>query len=300
MRRCTIYADGGQNPEFKGTHLDDVSRPEALTAPTDWLIEPPNSKKAPVVRLASRKPAKVPLVATAKKAKPTDPAVDRSQRSHLDDQETGRRNAETASRTLEKPRSSKTALYRGRIYSSLRHPRRFMWTSSKGRTAPVMNVLRLAGSRSNASCSLRCRVRYRTAPLPIPASSTARPLSCQWNFASLASPDGDWMTIAKGTTDAASPRPSERRVSRRRTWRWSSRRLALAGDPGIGGAQALVDLRDWRGQFAQRNDLRRGGCRGSARRRSGRRRDRDHRRRRHSKKLLAMANPDISRSHSLE
>jgi murein L,D-transpeptidase YafK len=57
----TIYADGGQNPEFKGSHLDDVSRPEALLAPTDWLIEPE-------ARTATKghKPAKGPLVAASK------------------------------------------------------------------------------------------------------------------------------------------------------------------------------------------------------------------------------------------
>lgn len=34
----TIYADGGQHPEFTAQHLADVSRPEALTAPTEWVV----------------------------------------------------------------------------------------------------------------------------------------------------------------------------------------------------------------------------------------------------------------------
>lgn len=76
----TIYADGGQNPEFAGTHLADVSRPEALAAgPTDWLVEPANSKKAsPVVKMAARKAAR----STFAKAKAADPAVaDRGDRT---------------------------------------------------------------------------------------------------------------------------------------------------------------------------------------------------------------------------
>ena len=81
----TIYADGGQNPEFAGTHLDDVSRPEALKAPTDWLIEPANSKKvSPVVKMAARKSAKASTVARSdsRKAKSADPSIaDRSDRT---------------------------------------------------------------------------------------------------------------------------------------------------------------------------------------------------------------------------
>lgn len=83
----TIYADGGQNPEFTAQHLADVSRPEALTSPTDWLVEPANSKKvSPVVKLAARKAAKSTAFAKAdpktKTTKPADPAVaDRSDRT---------------------------------------------------------------------------------------------------------------------------------------------------------------------------------------------------------------------------
>jgi murein L,D-transpeptidase YafK len=65
----TIYADGGQNPEFTAQNLADVSRPEALTAPTDWLVEPANSKKAAA---SSKKPAKATAVAKAKSADPDD------------------------------------------------------------------------------------------------------------------------------------------------------------------------------------------------------------------------------------
>ena len=75
----TIYADGGQNAFFKGTHADDVSRPEALTAgATDWLVEPALAKGAsPVVKVAAaRKAAKMA------KSKPADPAAaDKSERT---------------------------------------------------------------------------------------------------------------------------------------------------------------------------------------------------------------------------
>ena len=75
----TIYADGGQNAFFKGTHADDVSRPEALTAgATDWLVEPASAKGAsPVVKVAAaRKAAKMA------KSKPADPAAaDKSERT---------------------------------------------------------------------------------------------------------------------------------------------------------------------------------------------------------------------------
>lgn len=68
----TIYADGGQNPEFAREHLADVSRPEALAAgSTDWLIEPTSGKGASaVVKLASKKPKNGVLA----KAKPAVPA----------------------------------------------------------------------------------------------------------------------------------------------------------------------------------------------------------------------------------
>ena len=53
----TIYADGGQNPEFRHAQLAEVSRPEALAAgPTDWLIEP-SKKVSPVVKVAAKKDA---------------------------------------------------------------------------------------------------------------------------------------------------------------------------------------------------------------------------------------------------
>ena len=77
----TIYADGGQNPEFHGSHLADVSRPEALTAgPTDWVVDPTGSTKAsPVVKMATRRAARPSAVA---KAKAPDPAVaDRADRT---------------------------------------------------------------------------------------------------------------------------------------------------------------------------------------------------------------------------
>ncbi len=53
----TIYADGGQNPEFAKANLADVSRPEALAAaPTDWVVEPAaKTKTSPVVKVAARK-----------------------------------------------------------------------------------------------------------------------------------------------------------------------------------------------------------------------------------------------------
>ena len=55
----TIYADGGQNPEFAKAGLADVSRPEALAAgSTDWVVEPASTKGAsPVVKLAAKKAA---------------------------------------------------------------------------------------------------------------------------------------------------------------------------------------------------------------------------------------------------
>jgi murein L,D-transpeptidase YafK len=78
----TIYADGGQNAVFKGTHADDVSRPEALTAgATDWLVEPAGGKAtSPLVKVAAaRRAAKV---AKAAKAKPVDAAAaDRADRT---------------------------------------------------------------------------------------------------------------------------------------------------------------------------------------------------------------------------
>ena len=79
----TIYADGGQNAVFTGTHLADVSRPEALTAgSTDWLVEPATGRKvSPVVKVAARKAAKSAAVAKAA-AKPADAAVaDRAERT---------------------------------------------------------------------------------------------------------------------------------------------------------------------------------------------------------------------------
>jgi murein L,D-transpeptidase YafK len=72
----TIYADGGQNPQFAGTHLDDVSRPEALTAPTDWLVEPANARNAQSPGKGGLRKAKTSLAKTdQKKTKPTDPAL---------------------------------------------------------------------------------------------------------------------------------------------------------------------------------------------------------------------------------
>ena len=75
----TIYADGGQNAVFAGTHLADVSRPEALAAgSTEWLVEPAAGKKvSPVVKVAAaRRAAKGPTT------KPADAAVaDRTERT---------------------------------------------------------------------------------------------------------------------------------------------------------------------------------------------------------------------------
>ena len=57
----TTYADGGQNVEFSHAQLADVSRPEALAAgPTDWLVEPAQSKKVSPVVAAAAKKAKAP------------------------------------------------------------------------------------------------------------------------------------------------------------------------------------------------------------------------------------------------
>ena len=74
----TIYADGGQNPEFRALALTDVSRPEALIAPTDWVVDPSGAKNAsPVVKVAGRKAARA-----AAKARAGDPAIaDRSDRT---------------------------------------------------------------------------------------------------------------------------------------------------------------------------------------------------------------------------
>ena len=77
----TIYADGGQNSEFKQAQLPDVSRPEALaTGPTDWLVEPAKSNKtSPVVKLAAVKRGASTTVAKAKA--PSAAMVDRSDRT---------------------------------------------------------------------------------------------------------------------------------------------------------------------------------------------------------------------------
>lgn len=81
----TIYADGGQNAVFAGTHLADVSRPEALAAgSTEWLVEPATGRKvSPVVKVAARKAAaKRASVAKAPAAQPADKAVaDRAERT---------------------------------------------------------------------------------------------------------------------------------------------------------------------------------------------------------------------------
>ena len=77
----TIYADGGQNPEFSKAGLADVSRPEALVAgSTDWVVEPAAAKGAsPVVKLAAKKAAARTSVAKAKAANPdTADANDRT------------------------------------------------------------------------------------------------------------------------------------------------------------------------------------------------------------------------------
>ena len=68
----TIYADGGQNPEFQKEHLADVSRPEALAAgSTDWVVEPAAGKNAsPVVKIAAKKAAARTAVAKARAATP--------------------------------------------------------------------------------------------------------------------------------------------------------------------------------------------------------------------------------------
>ena len=91
----TIYADGGQNPEFAKANLSEVSRPEALAAaPTDWLVEPAAGRKtSPVVKVAAAKRAssavakagdKDGAVGTASKAKPANPALaDRADRTSL-------------------------------------------------------------------------------------------------------------------------------------------------------------------------------------------------------------------------
>ncbi len=90
----TIYADGGQNPEFAKANLAEVSRPEALAAaPTDWLVEPAGSKKtSPVVKVAAAKRASTSVAkagdkdgvtgAGATKAKLANPALaDRGDRT---------------------------------------------------------------------------------------------------------------------------------------------------------------------------------------------------------------------------
>lgn len=77
----TIYADGGQNPEFARSYLPDVSRPEALAAgATDWLIDSGKAKKAESKSMvAAQKPARATSVA---KAKAPEPALaDRSDRT---------------------------------------------------------------------------------------------------------------------------------------------------------------------------------------------------------------------------
>ncbi len=74
----TLYADGGQNPEFARANLADVSRPEALAAaPTDWIVEPADKKKtSPVVKVAAKKASTAVAKATKEdKATKDDPAV---------------------------------------------------------------------------------------------------------------------------------------------------------------------------------------------------------------------------------
>ena len=80
----TIYADGGQNSYFTAEHLADVSRPEALGAPTDWVVGRDGSEVASST--TSRKAAHVAkpsaVARASTKAKPADPAVaDRGERT---------------------------------------------------------------------------------------------------------------------------------------------------------------------------------------------------------------------------
>ena len=80
----TIYADGGQNAVFKGTHADDVSRPEALAAgATDWVVEPAAAKGAsPVVKVAAARSKAAKVARAGIKSKPADAATaDRSERT---------------------------------------------------------------------------------------------------------------------------------------------------------------------------------------------------------------------------
>ena len=66
----TIYADGGQNPEFAKANLADVSRPEALASgSTDWIVEPAGKKISPVVKMAAKKASHTAL---AKDKDPSD------------------------------------------------------------------------------------------------------------------------------------------------------------------------------------------------------------------------------------
>ena len=75
----TLYADGGQNPEFAKANLADVSRPEALAAaPTDWIVEPADKKKTSAVVKVAAKKASTTAVAKAPKDKTNEAAADRT------------------------------------------------------------------------------------------------------------------------------------------------------------------------------------------------------------------------------
>ncbi|MGO9132953.1 MAG: L,D-transpeptidase family protein [Methylovirgula sp.] len=52
----TVYSDGGQNPQFAGTHKDDVSRPDALAAgPVDMPLEQGKGHKLTAAQLEKAK-----------------------------------------------------------------------------------------------------------------------------------------------------------------------------------------------------------------------------------------------------
>jgi septum formation inhibitor MinC len=66
----TVYSDGGQNPQFSGTHKDDVSRPEALAAgPVDMPLEQGKAHRLSAAQLEkARAKAEAEAAAAEKKA----------------------------------------------------------------------------------------------------------------------------------------------------------------------------------------------------------------------------------------
>ena len=162
----TVYSDGGQNPQFAGTHKDDVSRPDALVAgPVDMPLEQGKAHRLSAAQLEkARAKAEAEAAAAEKKAEAAHAMAYAEPAPAAPPPKPQQQGFNFTLPQFGKPAPEQTAIRRARPAGAARQAdgHRYGWLWPYLRRQPAADLARRAADRCRRGAR-RCAPRRRSA-----------------------------------------------------------------------------------------------------------------------------------------